>query len=67
MINFLNNLALIWVKNANIFAKFFGENILKIITSVPDIGLQWRQTECVRVKVSELKSEIFAIQGMDNV
>jgi hypothetical protein len=22
-------------KNANIFAKFFGENILKIITSVP--------------------------------
>jgi hypothetical protein len=23
-------------KNANIFAKFFGENILKIITSVPD-------------------------------
>jgi hypothetical protein len=23
-------------KNANFFAKFFGENILKIITSVPD-------------------------------
>jgi hypothetical protein len=23
------------VKNANFFAKFFGENILKIITSVP--------------------------------
>jgi hypothetical protein len=23
-------------QNANIFAKFFGENILKIITSVPD-------------------------------
>jgi hypothetical protein len=29
------NLALFWVKNANIFAEFFGENILKIITSVP--------------------------------
>jgi hypothetical protein len=29
------NLALFWVKNANFFAIFFGENILKIITSVP--------------------------------
>jgi hypothetical protein len=26
---------LIWVKNANFFAEFFGENIWKIITSVP--------------------------------
>jgi hypothetical protein len=26
-------------KNANIFAKFFGENIFKIITSVPDVVL----------------------------
>jgi hypothetical protein len=34
MIN-LKKLALFWVKNANVFAKFFGENILKIITSVP--------------------------------
>jgi hypothetical protein len=32
---FYLNLALFWVKNANFFAKFFGENILKIITSVP--------------------------------
>jgi hypothetical protein len=31
----LQKLALFCVKNANIFAKFFGENILKIITSVP--------------------------------
>jgi hypothetical protein len=31
----LHNLALFWVKNANFFAKIFGENILKIITSVP--------------------------------
>jgi hypothetical protein len=35
MIQFLHNLALFWAKNANFFAKFFGENILKIITSVP--------------------------------
>jgi hypothetical protein len=36
MIKILHNLALFWVKNVNFFAKFFGENILKIITSVPD-------------------------------
>jgi hypothetical protein len=35
MIKILHNLALFWVKNANVFAEFFGENILKIITSVP--------------------------------
>jgi hypothetical protein len=35
MVNFLQNLALFRVKNA-IFCRFFGENILKIITSVPD-------------------------------
>jgi hypothetical protein len=34
MVNFLNNLALFWVKKGNFFADF-GENILKIITSVP--------------------------------
>jgi hypothetical protein len=31
----LHNLALFRVKNANFFAEFFGENIFKIITSVP--------------------------------
>jgi hypothetical protein len=36
MIKILHNLALFWVKNANFFAEIFGENILKIITSVPD-------------------------------
>jgi hypothetical protein len=35
MINFFQNLVLFWVKNADFFAKFFGENILKSITSVP--------------------------------
>jgi hypothetical protein len=29
MIKFLHNLALFRVKNANLFAEFFGENILK--------------------------------------
>jgi hypothetical protein len=29
MIKILHNLALFWVKNANFFAEFFGENILK--------------------------------------
>jgi hypothetical protein len=38
MITILQKLALFCVKNANIFAKFFGENILKIITSVPGFG-----------------------------
>jgi hypothetical protein len=36
MIIFLQKLEVAWAKNANIFAKFFGENIVKIITSVPD-------------------------------
>jgi hypothetical protein len=27
--------AVVWAKNANFFAEFFGENIFKIITSVP--------------------------------
>jgi hypothetical protein len=33
--HFLHNFALFRVKNANVFAKYFGENILKIVTSVP--------------------------------
>jgi hypothetical protein len=39
--NIFQNLALFWVKNANFFAKFFGKNILKIITSVPDLHLSY--------------------------
>jgi hypothetical protein len=35
MINFFQNMAMFRVKIANFFAKNFGENILKIITSVP--------------------------------
>jgi hypothetical protein len=48
MIKFLHNLALFRVKDANFFAEFFGENILKIITSVPDLSgaKEWlRRTE----------------------
>jgi hypothetical protein len=37
MINFLLKLALVCAKNANIFTKFFGENIFKTLTSVPDV------------------------------
>jgi hypothetical protein len=39
MIKILHNLALFRVKNANFFAEFFGENIFKIITSVPGAGV----------------------------
>jgi hypothetical protein len=35
MIKLFHNVALFRVKNANFFAEFCGENILKIITSVP--------------------------------
>jgi hypothetical protein len=35
MIKILHDLALFRVKNANFFAIFLGENIIKIITSVP--------------------------------
>jgi hypothetical protein len=37
---FFQYFALFWVKNANCFANFFCENILKIITSVPGVGRQ---------------------------
>jgi hypothetical protein len=35
MINFFKKLAVVGTKNANIFTKFFSENIFKIITSLP--------------------------------
>jgi hypothetical protein len=35
VINFLHYSALFLVKNANVFANCFGENLFKIITSVP--------------------------------
>jgi hypothetical protein len=48
MIKFLHNLALFRVKNANFFAEFFGENILKIITSVPGGSIKKTETLGVR-------------------
>jgi hypothetical protein len=56
MINFFHNLALFRVKNANFFAEFFGENILKIITSVPGHPVG-KLTACMltRSKVAKLK------------
>jgi hypothetical protein len=43
MIKIFHNLALLGAKNTNFSAIFFGENILKIITSVPGWGefQQW--------------------------
>jgi hypothetical protein len=38
MVKILHNLALFLVKNAKFFADFFGENIFKIITSVPELA-----------------------------
>jgi hypothetical protein len=35
MIKILEIIRVVWAKNANIFAKFFGENIFEFITSVP--------------------------------
>jgi hypothetical protein len=36
---FLQKLAAVWAKNANIFAKYFGENIFKNNTSAPGFSL----------------------------
>jgi hypothetical protein len=44
MIKILHNLALFWVKTANFLLNFFGENILKIITSVPALIIPTRVT-----------------------
>jgi hypothetical protein len=43
------------VKNANFFAKFFGENISKIITSVPG----WANLRPVFLKITYVKGPHF--------
>jgi hypothetical protein len=50
--NFLQKLAVVWAKNANIFAKCLVENILKIITSVPG----W-----VCKKISQIVDKFFSV------
>jgi hypothetical protein len=43
----LQNVAVVWAKNANIFATFFREDIFKIITSTPGRdrrGSRWRRS-----------------------
>jgi hypothetical protein len=65
VINILHNLALFRVKNANFFAEFFGENILKIITSVPEVcrlktpvfGGVCRRSTSVMFKLTHLDSD----------
>jgi hypothetical protein len=39
---------LFWVKNANFVAIFFGENIFKIVTSVPGLWLDVRNRSTSR-------------------
>jgi hypothetical protein len=48
MIKSFQNLSLFWVKNANFFAKFFGENIFKIITSVPGVRKSSHRSDSLR-------------------
>jgi hypothetical protein len=42
------------VKNANFFAEFFGENISKIITSVPDLFVPNHRLESARKEADTL-------------
>jgi hypothetical protein len=58
--HFFQNLALFWVKNANFFAKFFGENILKIITSVPGhpaVEVKWHFLRWLFLSLLQLKKK----------
>jgi hypothetical protein len=47
MLNFFQKLAVVLAKNANIFAKFFGENILKNHNIGP--WSHWTDTEMLRL------------------
>jgi hypothetical protein len=62
MIKILQNLALFWAKNVNFFAEFFGENILKIITSVPDWANFHPVDDCLlwadRLKILATKKDV---------
>jgi hypothetical protein len=57
MINFFQYLALFWVKNNNFLSKTFGENIFRIITSVPG--------HPAHKLVTKTKSSIFA--ALENI
>jgi hypothetical protein len=54
VIKILHNFALFGVKNANFFAEFFGENIFKIITSVPDGTYIFKPNISIRVNFKGL-------------
>jgi hypothetical protein len=49
MIKFFHNVTLFLVKNANFFAEVFGENILKIITSIPGTWKHFYSSLCAGV------------------
>jgi hypothetical protein len=50
MIQVLHNLAVFRVRNANFFAEILGENILKVITSVPGANPTTSQLQRRRCK-----------------
>jgi hypothetical protein len=60
MIKILQNLAFLWVKNANFFNEFFGENISKIITSVPGhaaiVCLSWTYIMFVDLEMGKIRT-----------
>jgi hypothetical protein len=61
MINCFQNLALFWVKNDEIFfAKFFGKNIFKIITSVPGL---WHVDTCYLCESFRAKLKIDLLES----
>jgi hypothetical protein len=59
---FFQKIRVVWAKNANIFAKFFGENIFKIITSVPD-----PETITLGLLFSNKTNSIFAEYGQNSL
>jgi hypothetical protein len=58
MVKFLQKLAVVSAKNANIFVKFLGKNILKIITS-PEAGFFSWQTVCRNGKILAVSQQRF--------
>jgi hypothetical protein len=70
---FFQNLALFWAKNVNFFAKIFGENILKIITSVPGYFWNFQKTAHInqRTKIHPIWSPwldlYFYLPNLDQV
>jgi hypothetical protein len=64
----MQKLALFCVKNANIFAKFFGKNIFKIITSVPGlVASSPHATEWTGAMGREIESRQGVVKQLDSL